>query len=303
MSIGSRFGKFLANLELTDAQKLDAKIKHTRVRKTLHNAYYSTAFNGLSSLIVGSYGKQTAIRPTSDIDILFIVPGSEFARYNGLQGNKQSRLLQDIKTRLVGLYPNTDLRADGQVVSVPLTTFKIEVVPCFLGEQNRFWICDTNNGGAWKLVDPHWEKRTLTASNNRSAGNTIRLIKMMKAWRRCCDVPIKSFVIEKMAQHFLQSWHYYNYSIDYYHWIVKDFFAYLIQFVGGIFTIPTTKEIIALGEGWKSKAESALARAQKAYDFEIKGKDDLATEEWKKIFGPSFNFTVTLTSPGRALTR
>jgi tRNA nucleotidyltransferase (CCA-adding enzyme) len=113
MTIKTKFGKFLANLELTDAQKQDAETKHTRVRKSLHEAFYSTPYNGKTSLVVGSYGKHTAIRPTSDIDILFMIPGSEFPRYNGLQGNKQSRLLQDVKSHLVDLHPNTDLRADG----------------------------------------------------------------------------------------------------------------------------------------------------------------------------------------------
>jgi hypothetical protein len=303
MTIKTKFGKFLANLELTDAQKQDAETKHTRVRKSLHETFYSTPYKGKTSLVVGSYGKHTAIRPTSDVDILFMVPGSEFDRYNGLQGNKQSRLLQDIKSRLVNLYPNTDLRADGQVVSVPMTTYKVEVVPGFLGKENRFWICDTNNGGAWKLVDPYWEINTLTNSNNRSAGNTIRLIKMVKAWKRFCNVPIKSFVIETMALFFLQKWEHYNCPIDHYHWIVKNFFAYLIPYAGSTYTTPTTKEQIALGRDWKSKAESALARAKKAYEFEIKSKSDAATEEWKKIFGPSFNFTESPTLVGGSVNR
>lgn len=185
-----------------------------------------------------------------------------------------------------------------------MTTYKVELVPGFLGEENRFWICDTNNGGSWKLVDPHWERNTLTAPDTRSDGNTLRLIKMMKAWKRACNVPIKSFVIEQMAQSFLKNWQHYNCPIDHYHWIVKSFLAYLIQYAGGALTIPTTKERIALSEEWKSKAESALARAQKAYDFEIRSKSDAATEEWKKIFGPSFHFTVPLPGIlGRALNR
>jgi predicted nucleotidyltransferase len=303
MTIKTKFGKFLANLELTDAQKQDAETKHTRVRKSLHEAFYSTPYNGKTSLVVGSYGKHTAIRPTSDIDILFLIPGNEFPRYEGLQGNKQSRLLQDIKSRLVDLYPNTDLRADGQVVSVPMTTYKVEVVPGFLGEEKRYWICDTNNGGSWKLVDPHWEMNTLAASDTRSAGNTRRLIKMMKTWKRFCNVPIKSFAIEIMVRFFLQQWAHYNCSIDYYHWIMKNFFDYLIPYAGGTYTIPTTKEPIALVKDWKSKAESALARAKKAYEFEINRKSDSATEEWKKIFGPSFNFTESPTLVGRSVNR
>jgi hypothetical protein len=196
------------------------------------------------------------------------------------------------------------MKSAGQVVSVPMTMFKVEVALGFLGKENRFWICDTNNGGSWKLVDPHWERNTLAASDNRSGGNTLRLIKMMKAWKRACNAPIKSFVIEQMAQSFLKNRQNYNCPIDHYHWIVKNFLAYLIQYAGGALANPTTNERIALGEEWKSKAESALARAKKAYEFEIGSNSDAATEEWKKIFGPSFNFTVSLPGLlGRTLNR
>jgi len=130
-SVGSKFDRFLGNIELTVIQKLDVSTKQEGVRKALHAACYSTTYDGSTSRLVGSHGKGVAVRPPSDIDIQFIVPSQHWAHYDGLTGNKQSRLLQDIKQILQRTYTNTDMRADGQVVVVPFASFKVEVAPGF----------------------------------------------------------------------------------------------------------------------------------------------------------------------------
>lgn len=288
MAVGSKFDGFVSNIQLTETQLNDAQTKHINVRATLHNAFYSTAYNSSTSFLVGSYGKVTAVRPPSDIDIMFILPPSDLQRYNNLQGNKQSRLLQDIKSILFKTYQNTDLRADGQVVSVPFVSFAVEVVPCFHLTNGNFYICNTNSGGSWKEVAPKAEMESLTASNTRSNGNTVKLIKMMKVWKRYCNVPIKSFAIELLAKEFLGNWEYYNKPSVYHDWLVRDFLGFMINKTNSYLLTPGTYEVIYLGDDWKSRAESAYDRAQKACKFEADKDDAKATEEWKKIFGDLF---------------
>ena len=48
---------------------------------------------------------------------------------------------------------------------------------------------------------------------------------------------------------------------------------------------PGTYEALWLGDAWKSRAETALIRAQKACDFERDSKEADAGGEWQKIFG------------------
>src|SRR3990172_7546863 len=125
--VGAKFDRFLSNIQLTKAHTEDAITKHTGVRKALHTAYYTTAYDGKTSILVGSYGKHTAVRPPSDIDILFRMPSSEFSKYNSALGNGQSQLLQEAKAILKKTYPSTDMLADGQVVIVPFTSFAVDV--------------------------------------------------------------------------------------------------------------------------------------------------------------------------------
>lgn len=322
-TVAQRFEKFLANIQLTDAQIKDAITKHTGVRETLHNAYYSSRFKSLSemllestkeasyipsmlasymksevpldegykyqtSLLVGSYGKNTAIAPPSDIDILFELPADQFERYDSYTWNGQSQLLQDIKAILLGTYPRTDIRADGQIVSVPFASYKVEVVPAFKGQDGSYWFPDTHSGGSWKITNPREEMRYLRESNKRSSGNTIKLIKMLKAWKHYCSVPIKSLVIELHAVHFLATWAYFDKSAVYHDWMVRDFLQDLLKYINGSCQIPGIEEKVYYGDSWASKAKSALDRSTKACEYELAGEDVSATMEWKKIFGDRF---------------
>lgn len=49
---------------------------------------------------MGSYGRRTAIN-TSDLDILVLLPESEYSQFDSLKGNGQSRLLQAVKCAII----------------------------------------------------------------------------------------------------------------------------------------------------------------------------------------------------------
>lgn len=288
-NVGAKFDRFLSNIQLTQAQVDDAITKHTGVRKTLHAAYYSNAYTGSTSLLVGSYGKNTAVRPPSDIDILFKMPPNSFDRYNSASYNGQSQLLQDIKNVLLKSYGDTDMRGDGQVVAVRFTSFAVEVAPAFEKQYGDYYVPDTHNGGSWKTSSPNAEMKKISDSNTRNQGNTIRLIKMLKIWKYACSVPIKSLALELMAIEFLSSWTNYDKGSTYYDWMIRDFFSYMLTKVRGSIIIPGTSEFLYYGNDWQSRVESALERAKKACEYETQDAyDSLATAEWKKIFSDFF---------------
>lgn len=285
VGIGEKFRRFLRNIELTDSQKEDAQRKHQGVRKALHDSYYVGAYTGSTSILAGSYGKNTAVRPPTDVDILFIMPESDFQRYDSYVGNGQSQLLQDVKNRLVKKYPTTRMRGDGQVVVVDFTgSFGVEVVPVFHYYGTVYRTPDAHDGGSWKTTNPAEEKKLISESNTTTKGNTVHLIKMMKVWKYVCSVPIKSLTIEQMAVGFLSSWQHSGESHIYYDWMVRDFFAYMLTRKNSYEWIPGITELNSFGSAWASKAESAYGRAKKACEY---GNDypALARAEWKKIFG------------------
>jgi hypothetical protein len=66
------FEKFLTELQLKFPQRVDAMSKAERVAKSLHAKYYpGQAFNANCYINAGSFGKGTAIRPPSDVDLVF----------------------------------------------------------------------------------------------------------------------------------------------------------------------------------------------------------------------------------------
>ena len=288
MTVGQRFDKFLTNSGLTTDQKADGIVKHTGVRKCLNQYYYDSNSEYANSMLVGSWGEDTQVRPPRDIDVLFVLPYAVYQRYESKFGNKQSQLLQEVKGVLERTYTSTKMRADGQVVIVPFASYAVEVVPAFALNNGQYWICDTNSGGRYKTTDPNAEQTAIKNSDANSAGNTRHLIKIMKKWQDHCSVPLKSFWIELVAIEFISTWEHRGKTTVYYDWMVRDFFKYLIGRAWGSASVPGTYETIQLGNDWESKAESAHGRAVKACDYEASQSPTQNTDawwEWHNIFG------------------
>ncbi|MCM2417664.1 nucleotidyltransferase [Streptomyces sp. RKAG293] len=284
MPTGSRFDRFISNIAVTSTELTDAKTKLNGVGSKLHSRYYGTTYDGSTVKLIGSYGKQTQVRPPRDVDILFIMPVAEYHRYSSYSGNGQSQLLQDIKAVIQQRYPTTDkIRGDGQVVVVPFSGgHTVELLPAW-HSNGKFIIPNTHNGGSWKLVDHDAEIANIADSDTATNGQTRSLIEMMKIWQANCAVPIKSLVLELRAVNFLKDWEHRGKGSTYYDYMVRDFLEELIKHANATCKIPGIDEKYNYGDDWLSKAEMALGRAKKACNYE---PDDVwATEEWQKIFG------------------
>ncbi len=290
--IGAKFDRFLGNIELTASQKSEASNRHNTVRANLEKE-----FIGAKTFVVGSYGKNTSIRPPSDLDIMLVLPISIYQKYDSFDyffRNAQSELLQEVKRRIQKYYPSTDIKADGQVIIIRFSgSFSVEIAPCFeVGSYSqKYRLADTNAGGKWREVDPVGESSSLTKSNRETSGNTVRLIKMLKCWKRYCAVPLKSFHIEILAQNFLANYQYKDKTSVYYDWMIRDFFSWLSNkhsSWGNSVSHPSSYESIDIGTEWKSKVDSALVRAKKAIEYGQGNMPNDAKSEWQKNFGMDF---------------
>lgn len=292
IAVRQRFTQFDVNLELTSAQRQDGLTKRNGVVSSLNRHYYDSLSTTDNSFFIGSWSKGTATRPPRDVDMYFVLPVSVYHRFQSYLGNPQSSLLQEVKTVLAATYPDTDMRGDGQVILVRFETYNVEVVPAFLLESGRYWICDTHNGGSYKQTDPWAEVRHIDSTDQTNNRNLRPLIRMLKAWQRNCSVPLKSFQIELLAADFLPAspWHLHDFF--YFDWITRDFFAYLYHRANTFITVPGTFERIYLGNEWQSRALTAYDRAVKACDYEKINLVEAAGEEWQKIFGQQIPRTV-----------
>lgn len=289
MGVSEQFNGFLSNLKVTSTQQSDAETKVRGVTKCLNKKYYESDSEISHSFLVGSWGKKTHVRPPRDVDVFFVLPDSVYQRYALMSAslNKQSQLLQEVKGVLSGCYSSTKMRGDGQVVVVPFASYELEVVPAFQ-ITDGYRICDTNEGGRWNTVHPDSEIRMMNYYDKESDGNTRDLVRMMKRWQKECSVPLKSFWIERLAQTFIDTWEHKGKSAVYYDYMVRDFLKNLVGRANSTIVAWGSNEVINLGDAWKSRAETAYARAKKAIEYECDKMPISSRDEWRKIFGPDF---------------
>ncbi len=273
------------HLSLTVLQHADGLTKRNGVVRCLNQHYYGLNSDTDHSFLIGSWSKDTAIRPPRDVDLYFLLPPHVYPRFQGYLWNRQSALLQEVKEVISETYPDTDMRGDGQVIVVRFESYNVEVAPAFELTNGNYWICNTHDGGSYKETAPWAEANhieTIDKTNNR---NLRPLIRMLKGWQDWCSVPTKSFEFELLATDFIgqSPWRFYDFFwVD---WITRDFFAYLYHRANSFVIVTGTFETIYLGNAWQSRAETAYWRAEKACRYEKFNLVEAAGDEWQKIFG------------------
>lgn len=288
--IKDRFSKFLANLELSTIEIVEIQNRFEDVCETLHDNYYFLSYDQSTRVVIGSYGKNTAISPPTNVDVLFLMPQDEYYRYDDEEGNGQHTLLQDIKELLSSKYYYTFISEDDSTVVINFVSFNVRIKPAFLRANGIYVIPDISNGGEWSSICPSVEKTDLYNSNNRSKGNTIRLIKMMKAWKHHSNVPIKTFAIELSVIEFLNDWEYYDAQLSYFDWMIRDYLKALFGLINKSLDVPGVEDQLNFGSAWLEVASYALESASNACIYELNMDHTKATQEWVRIFGIRFPF-------------
>ncbi len=291
--VGPRFNQLLENLKITIDQAGDGEVKYRGVVACLNRDYRNNSNLIDNGVLIGSWAKRTRVRPSRDIDIIFVLPWETHLQFQKRTGNIQSQILQEMRSVLRVSYPATDIRGDRQVVVIPFNTCKIEIAPAFHRSGGGYFVCDTNNGGRYKHCDPSAEIAALDRADRLSNGNVRKLTRILKQWQRHCNVPIKSFYIEALIKELLPTLSYGGNNEFWFDWLVRDAFEHMIRRANGYFLMPATNEKIFLGDEWLSRARSAYLHALYACEFERENKEELAGEEWQKIFGTMIHKTVS----------
>src|SRR3546814_20693762 len=87
--------------------------------------------------------------------------------------------------------------------------------------------------------------------------NLRKMIKMAKAMQEHGNVALKSVQIELLMAEFLQQSFWRQEGYFYYDFLLRDFFRYLLGRSNGYVFAPGTSKLIALGDAWYSRCESA----------------------------------------------
>ncbi|MHB9025669.1 MAG: SMODS domain-containing nucleotidyltransferase [Armatimonadota bacterium] len=291
MGVAEWFSSFCSNIVVNNADSASISLRYRAITKRLNTDFWATTSETSHSLYVGSYGRSTAIKGFSDLDMLFQLPTALKAQYNAYKRNGQSALLQAVKQSMQKTYSTSDVGADGQVIVVHFKDgITFEVVPAFENTDGSFTHPDANSGGSWRTTNPRPEINAIRERNIACNNNLVPLCKMMRAWKNKWNVPIGGLLIDTLAYQFINNWLYKDKSYFYYDYMSRDFF----EFMSG--QNSTQTYWLAPGSGqyvWKigafqSKASQCHTFALSAIQCDSDKKYWSAQQKWREIFGTAF---------------
>ncbi len=282
MTVAEMFEQFLNNLAIDNKEQISDR--YGEITCALNKAFRDTDSKTANSLQVGSYGRGTAIKGVSDLDMLYLMPTSSWDKY---KDGRQSALLQDVKNAIKDRYSRTDMWGDGQVVVVSFGNQEIEVVPSFEQEDGSFKYPNTNNGGSWPTTKPRSEISAILEMDREKNNNLRRLCKMARAWKNKHGVVMGGLLIDTLAYNFLKSTtDYDNKSYLYYDYMARDYFKYLSELPDqDYYLAPGSNQRVAVKKKFHKKARKAYELCLKA--IEAEGQEG-AHKKWKKVFGRPF---------------
>jgi len=282
MSIADTFRSFLDRLAVDNAETIS--LRYGEITAALNKQFRDTESKTANSLQVGSYGRWTAIKGISDLDMLYIMPAGLWGDYKDCG---QYSLLSDAADAIKARYPKTEIYVDRLVVRILYNGFHVEAQPVFEDKDGNFLYPDTYNGGDWKTTKPRAEIRAMRDFNDQKNKNLRRLCRMARAWKNKHGVAMGGLLIDTLAHNFLKATtEYDDKSFLYYDLMSKDFFKYLSE-------LPEQEYFAALGSGQRVKVKKKFQKkAGKAHDLclaaiEAEGKDN-QNDKWRKVYGRAF---------------
>jgi hypothetical protein len=288
------FNGLLASLKVGEKAKT-VRSRRDEITKALNKNFRDKDASVEYRLMIGSFGRHTAIRSISDLDMIFILPSSLRGDYS--EANGPRRMLERVRDVLTARYPNTDIRVDQCVVRVQFVSdaFKFEVQPAFENEDGSFDYPDTK-AESWKTTKPRAEIAETRECNDRTSTNMRHLARMTRAWKNTNGVNLGGLVIDTLVNNFFAQTSEFDFaktgSFDV---MSRDFFEFLMH-------EPEKDYYLALGSRQRVHVKAKFkAKAKKAYNrcvsaIELEGKT-AAVKKWREVFGTG----VPLTAPGDVL--
>jgi hypothetical protein len=282
MSIADDFKTLLANIAIDNADTIS--LRYGEITRALNLQFRDTDSRTANSLQVGSYGRWTAIKGISDLDMLYIMPSACWDTY---KDKGQYKLLRKAADAISARYPSTEVYVDRLVVVVQYNGFKVEVQPVFAEPDGSFTYPDTQGQGAWKTTKPRAELETIAKADKAKNWNLRRLCKMTRAWKNKHGVAMGGLLIDTLVYNFLQSTTAYDdRSYSYYDWMMRDFLEYLKD-------LPVQDRYAALGSGQHVKVPKKFQnKAKRGYELALAAVEaaetTAANAKWRKVFGRAY---------------
>ncbi|MCT1885829.1 nucleotidyltransferase [Dietzia cinnamea] len=282
MKTSEIFDALLTNLKVGSTADTVAS-RRDEIIKALNKDFRSKEGCTDHRLMVGSYGRHTAVKGVSDLDLIFILPPGTRSDYNGETGPQ--RMLERVRDDLTARYGGTNIRVDRCVVRVQFATnaFKFEVQPAFENSDGSFDYPDTK-AQAWKTTRPRDEITATRMCNDRTSTNMRHLARMARAWKNANGVSMGGLLIDTLVHRFFsQTNDYDSAGLGSFDKMARDFFAFLKEEPDkDYYQALGSNQRVAVQGRFQPKAKKAYNRCLEAIDDEGKAS---ANKKWREIFG------------------
>lgn len=291
MGLSNWFSSFCSDIQVQDGGTIATRYK--AITKRLNTDFWNTTSDTSHSLYVGSYGRNTAIKGFSDLDIVFELPASVYHQYDKYITNGQSALLQAVRSSMQKTYSTSSIGGDGQVVAVSFQDgITFEVVPVFTNTSGSLTFPDSNNGGSWKTTNPKPEIKAIKERNIACNKNLIPLCRMMRVWKNEWSVPIGGLLIDTLAYQFIEKYEYRDKSYLYYDFMCRDFFKWMAEQSSekAFWRAPGSGQYV-YGKGlfqYKATRCYNISLEAIANETATPKKEWTAKQKWREIFGTKF---------------
>ena len=104
VSVSDEFKAFRSNYLIPIATVGTISYRYKRITRQLNTDFWNTTSETSQSLYVGSYGRDSAAKGVSDLDVSFQLPYETYVKYNNYDSNGQSALLQAVRASIQKTY-------------------------------------------------------------------------------------------------------------------------------------------------------------------------------------------------------
>lgn len=194
LTVAQAFETFMQRLELHSGEDREAKRQERNVFEAMKRR-----LGPRESILSGSYGRKTAIRPLHDIDLFLIFTAGGGGSGRGLTPRE---FLERVKEALEAEFPDKRPRLQNRSVNIEFsgTGIGFDVVPSLESPQRPgIYLIPDLRLGDWIESNPRRHIEACDTANAKALQRLKPLIKAIKCWNQRQGKPVPSFLLEVMA--------------------------------------------------------------------------------------------------------
>jgi hypothetical protein len=289
IDLADKFRLFINNLRINNPQVISERCRE--ISRILNLRYWDLKSDTRNLHYLGSYGRETAIKGLTNINVSFILPYQVYEQYEKGLGNTQEALLNEVREVLSDTFPDVFINEEKCLLLPFEDGMNIEIIPGFISpRKNHIIYPDAQEGGQWQTFNPIREIEVINEYNYNYGGKVRHLARMTRAWKMVHQVPIPGMLIDTLVMIFMDEWEGNQSSFSYYGEMVMDFMEYLAGLKNEQlhWYAKGSNRKIERQEDFGEPANIAYKKIKQALELEAQGESYNANKIWKEIFGRSF---------------